>query len=385
MSLLFEGVIVTRDRAGRSCAFRHYEQIRQQRQNGSMNDPGNDSLHDAPGGSGGGGRHGPGPSSRVLHLQGVFPRDWAGERVDKALARLFPQYSRAAFQGWIRSGQVRVEGIVPRRRDKVRGGEAVEVRAALAVETPWRAQDLPLELVYEDESVLVVNKPPGVVVHPGAGNREGTLLNALLHHDPGLAALPRAGIVHRLDKDTSGLLVVARSLAACHRLAAQIRRRCFQREYLAVVCGVMTGGGTVEAPIGRHPVQRTRMAVREGGRAAVSHYRVLERFRAHTLIRVTLETGRTHQIRVHMAHLRHPLVGDPVYGGRLRLPPACAPALATALRAFRRQALHAARLCITHPDSGEALCWEVPPPSEMADLLAALRDDLTGHAKEASR
>ncbi len=384
MSLLFEGIIVTGDRAGRSCASRHYEQIRQQRQNGSMNSPGNDALNDARRDPGEGGGRDSGPSPQVLHLQGAFPRDWAGERVDKALARLFPQYSRAAFQGWIEAGQVWVEGIVPRRRDKVRGGEAVEVRAAMATETPWRAQDLPLDLVYEDESVLVVNKPPGVVVHPGAGNREGTLLNALLHHDPGLAALPRAGIVHRLDKDTSGLLVVARTLAAHHHLAAQIRRRHFRRNYLAVVCGVMTGGGTVEAPIGRHPVQRTRMAVREGGRAAVSHYRVLERFRAHTLIRVTLETGRTHQIRVHMAHLRHPLVGDPVYGGRLRLPPACAPALAAALRAFRRQALHAVRLCITHPASREALCWEVPPPPDMADLLAALRDDLEIHTQEAS-
>lgn len=314
-----------------------------------------------------------------LRLRGSFPAAWAGERIDKALVRLFPDYSRARLQQWIRAGQVRVDGVVPRPRDKVRGGEVVEVHAVVEEAAAWQAQDLPLAVVYEDETLLVIDKPAGVVVHPGAGNREGTLLNALLHHAPELAVLPRAGVVHRLDKDTSGLLVVARTLSAHHHLAAQIRRRDFRREYVALVNGVMTAGGTITAPIGRHRVHRTRMAVCEGGRQAVTHYRVLERFRAHTLVQVILETGRTHQIRVHMAHIRHPLVGDPVYGGRLRLPPACSPVLAAVLQGFRRQALHAARLCVTHPVSGEVLCWESPLPEDMAMLLTALRGDLREH------
>ncbi len=313
-----------------------------------------------------------------------IPEDLAGQRVDKALATLFPEFSRARLQQWIRQGLVEVNGLRPRPRDKVRGGECVTLRAELQVERHDQGEDIPLDIVYEDETLLVINKPAGLVVHPGAGNREGTLLNALLHHAPELAAVPRAGIVHRLDKDTSGLLVVARTLAAHNGLAAQIQARSFQREYRAVVNGVMTAGGTIDAPIGRHRVQRTRMAVREsGGREALTHYRVLERFRAHTYIRVMLETGRTHQIRVHMAHIRAPLVGDPVYGGRLRLPPACPAPLEAALRGFRRQALHAASLSIEHPRTGERLSWEAAVPADMAGLLAVLRSDAAG-ADEAS-
>ena len=308
-------------------------------------------------------------------LSGHIPGDWAGERVDRALARLFPDFSRARHQAWIRQGRVRVDGGLPRPRDKVRGGEIVEVDVVLETDHDCTPEDIPLDIVHEDESLLVVNKPAGLVVHPGAGNRQGTLLNALLHHAPELASVPRAGIVHRLDKDTSGLLVVARTLSAQHHLSRQIRARAFRREYLALVNGVLTGGGTVDVPLGRHRVQRTRMAVRDGGRAAVTHYRVAERFRAHSLLRVMLETGRTHQIRVHLAHIRHALVGDPVYGGRLRLPPACAPALAEALRGFRRQALHAAALAVTHPVSGESLAWHVPLPADMDALLVALRAD----------
>ena len=239
---------------------------------------------------------------------------------------------------------------------------------------------MPLEILYEDSALIVLNKPPGLVVHPGAGNREGTLVNALLHHAPELANVPRAGVVHRLDKDTSGLLVVARTLAAHTHLVAQLQARTVKREYFAIVAGVMTAGGTIEAPVGRHPSERTRMAVVVGGREAVTHYRVLERFRGHTYVRVNLETGRTHQIRVHMAHLHYPLVGDPTYGGRLRLPADSSSTLREALRHFKRQALHAGVLGLIHPESGAALQWDAPLPADMQQLLEALRSDAESEA-----
>jgi len=305
-----------------------------------------------------------------------IPDDLAGMRIDRVLAQLFPEFSRARLQQWLRDGQVRLDRLPPRSpREKVRGGEEVELSAVIEPDERWRPEAMPLDVVYEDEALIVINKPAGMVVHPAAGNRDGTLLNALLHHDPGLAAVPRAGIVHRLDKDTSGLLVVARTLSAQHILAAQIQARTISREYQAVVVGVMTGGGEVDAPIGRHPTLRTRMAIVARGRRAVSHYRVLERFRAHTHISVRLDTGRTHQIRVHMAHLRHPIVGDPVYGGRLRIPPACSPELNAVLRGFRRQALHAWRLAVEHPTRGEPMEWSADLPQDMRQLLAALRED----------
>jgi len=304
------------------------------------------------------------------------PDDLAGMRIDRVLAQLFPEFSRARLQQWLRDGQVRLDRLPPRSaREKVRGGEEVELSAVIEPDERWRPEAMPLDVVYEDESLIVINKPAGMVVHPAAGNRDGTLLNALLHHDPTLAAVPRAGIVHRLDKDTSGLLVVARTLSAQHILAAQIQARTISRVYQAVVVGVMTGGGEVDAPIGRHPTLRTRMAIVARGRRAVSHYRVLERFRAHTHISVRLDTGRTHQIRVHMAHLRHPIVGDPVYGGRLRIPPACSPELNAVLRGFRRQALHAWRLAVEHPTRGEPMEWSADLPQDMRQLLAALRED----------
>lgn len=309
-------------------------------------------------------------------LAAQVPDELAGLRFDRVLAELFPDYSRARLQLWMRDGRVSVDGRQPRPRDKARGGERVEVLARVEPDTAWRAEARALDIVYQDRDLLVINKPAGLVVHPAAGNRAGTLLNALLHHAPELALLPRAGIVHRLDKDTSGLLVVARTLEAHTRLVAALQARAVEREYEAIVCGVMTAGGRIEAPIGRHPTQRTRMAVREQGRAAVSHYRVLERFRAHTRVQVRLESGRTHQIRVHMAHIHHPLVGDPTYGGRLRLPPGCSPGLAEALRGFRRQALHARRLALAHPASGEAMAWTAPLPPDMETLLATLREDM---------
>jgi len=303
----------------------------------------------------------------------------AGQRLDQALAVLFGDFSRSRLQQWIREGRVRVDGRVLRGRDRVSGGERVDLDAVLESQGEVRAEAIPLDVVYRDDHLLVVDKPADLVVHPAAGNWEGTLQNALLHADPGLAVLPRSGIVHRLDKDTSGLLVVARTPAAHKRLVEALQARAVRREYRAVVAGVVVAGGTVEAPIGRHPTARTRMAVTTAGKPAVTHYRVLERFRAHSYLRVNLETGRTHQIRVHLAHLRHPIVGDPVYGGRPHLPPRAAPALVEVLRCFGRQALHAHRLGLAHPVTGDWLEWESPLPADMARLLDALRADAAGH------
>lgn len=316
--------------------------------------------------------------SQSLELK--IPPHLAGQRLDQALAELLPDYSRARLQGWIKAGKVQIDGKDCRPREKLHGGEHVTVLAEHEVQVTWEAEAIPLDIVYEDESVIIVNKPAGLVVHPGVGNYSGTLVNALLHHDASLEQIPRAGTIHRLDKDTSGLLVVARTLAAHHSLIKQLQARTVKREYEAVVTGVMTAGGTVEAEMGRHPTLRTRMAVvTHGGKEATTHYRVLERFRAHTHIRVRLETGRTHQIRVHMAHIRFPLVGDPVYGGRLRLPPQSSPAFIEALRGFHRQALHAAQLGFDHPQTGEPVEWAVPLPLDMRRLLGVLSDDLTEH------
>ena len=311
---------------------------------------------------------------RVEH-QAVIPPEMAGQRLDQVLAALFPDYSRSRLQGWIKAGQVTVDGRSLRPRDKVDGGEAVRLAAVLEDESRDAPEPIALDVIYEDEEILVLNKPAGLVVHPGAGNPAGTLVNALLHHRPGLAVLPRAGIVHRLDKDTSGIMVVAATPGAHAALVRQLEERSVKREYHAVCVGVMTGGGTVDAPIGRHPVDRVRMAVREGGREAVTHYRVQARFRGHTHLRCQLETGRTHQIRVHLAHIRHPLVGDPVYGGRLLVPAGATEALIEALRGFRRQALHAARLELVHPGSGEPVQFEAPLAADLEALLAVLRAD----------
>ncbi len=310
-----------------------------------------------------------------ISLNRAIPVELAGQRLDQALAAVFPEYSRARLQQWIRASQVQVDQQQRRCKDRVRGGEQVHIEARLEAQEDWQAEALPLDVVYEDEALLIIDKPAGLVVHPAVGNRAGTLLNALLHHVPELETLPRAGIVHRLDKGTSGLLVIARSLTAQKRLVEQLQARSVKREYQAVVNGVMTGGGRVVAPVGRHPVQRKRMAVVPGGKPAITHYRVAARFRAHTLVKVHLETGRTHQIRVHMAHLRFPIVGDPVYGGRLRLPAGASPALNEALHGFQRQALHAGRLGLIHPLSGEPREWTSALPADMAALLVVLEQD----------
>lgn len=311
-----------------------------------------------------------------------LPAELAGLRLDQALARALPQYSRARLKSWIDLGAVQVGGRAPRGREKVLGGEHVRIEARLAAAGVVAPEGLPLDVVFEDEALLVINKPAGLIVHPGAGNPSHTLQNALLALDPALAVVPRAGLVHRLDRDTSGLLVVARTIEAHKRLTTALAAREIERRYLAICVGVMTGGRSVDEPIGRHRTIRTRMTVRADGRPAVTHLRVLQRFRAHTLAEAQLETGRTHQIRVHLAHIGHPLVGDPVYGGRRRIPPACPPALLEALGSFKRQALHAARLRLEHPRTGRALQWEAPLPSDLAGLLAALEADMR-EAREA--
>ena len=311
-----------------------------------------------------------------------IPEELAGQRLDSALARLLPDHSRTRIKGWIEAGQVQVGRLPCKPRDTVAAGARVHVRMTLdEPQTEVLAESIPLTPVYEDADLLVVDKPVGLVVHPGAGNPNHTLQNALLGRHPELASLPRAGIIHRLDKDTSGLLVVARTPAAHTSLTRQLMARTVSREYLAVSVGVMTGGGTIAEPIGRHRTDRLKMAIRSDGRPAVTHYRVLERFRAHTYLNVKLETGRTHQIRLHLSHLRYPIAGDPVYGGRFALPRGATPPLIERLRGFKRQALHAATLGFDHPGSGERLSLQSPVPADYAALLAVLRSD----AAEAQR
>jgi len=313
-------------------------------------------------------------------LSASIPPELAGQRLDQALAALFADITRSQLQQWIEDGRITLNDRVPRKRDKVKAGDKVEIRVPSPVESGWKAQALPLEIVHEDSELLVINKPPGLVVHPGAGNPEGTLLNALVAHAPKLAQLPRAGIVHRLDKDTSGLLVVAKTERARQNLIEQLQEHSVEREYLAIVNGVMVAGGTIEAPIGRHRTQRTRMAVSSQGKPAVSHYRVMKKYRAHTLVQVRLESGRTHQIRVHMAHLHYPVVGDPVYGGRLKIPTGASENLKKVLRGFRRQALHALKLSLVHPKTGKRVQWATSVPEDMSRLMEALASDARTHS-----
>lgn len=303
------------------------------------------------------------------------PEELAGMRLDQCLAEIFPDYSRSKLQTWLKDGRVLVDGEQRKGREKMDGGEEIELDAEAEQVVEYDAEDIPLDIVYEDEALLIVNKPAGLVVHPAVGNWTGTLVNALLNHAPSLDTLPRAGIVHRIDKDTSGLLMVAKTLQAHNSLVEQLQERSIHREYLALVKGWMTAGGTVDQPIGRHPVDRKRNAVRRDGKEAVTHYRLEQRFKRHTLIRVKLETGRTHQIRVHMAHINYPLVGDQTYGGRFQMPAECNPALAEALRNFKRQALHATKLGLDHPETGEYMEWEQPMPEDMQNLIKLLAEN----------
>jgi len=308
-------------------------------------------------------------------LRTEIPPDLAGQRFDQILPGLFPGHSRSHLAGEVKAGRIRLDGREVPPRTRVLGGEVVDWQRSDAPVLGDRPEAIDLAIVFEDDHLLVLDKPAGLVVHPGAGNPAGTLLNALLYRDAKLAQVPRAGIVHRLDKDTSGLLVVARSLPAQTALVAMLAARDIHRRYVAVVNGVPVAGGTVDAPLDRHPTDRLRRAVQEGGRPAITHYRVREKFRAHASLQCELESGRTHQIRVHMAHAGWPLVGDPLYGRGLKLPRGATPRLAEALRGFRRQALHAEHLAFAHPVTGEALAFDAEPPQDLRDLLDALRED----------
>jgi 23S rRNA pseudouridine1911/1915/1917 synthase len=320
----------------------------------------------------------------TIRHEAQVPLTAAGRRFDQALAEMFPEYSRSRLSGWIKSGAVTLDGTQVAARQLLRGGEQVHLEVELENEVSSAPEAMALDIVYQDEHLLVLNKMAGLVVHPGAGNPMGTLLNGLLHHDPKLAELPRAGIVHRLDKDTSGLMVVARTLPTYTALVDLLSRHEVERHYEAVVLGTMVAGGTVNQPIGRSMGDRLRQSVRdeEDGKRAITHYRLRERFRAHSLLQCQLETGRTHQIRVHMAHIGHPLIGDPLYGGGLKLPKGASAALANTLRGFRRQALHAEKLSFVHPATGEDLSFSAERPEDQRLLIEALRADLAEHGSE---
>ena len=321
--------------------------------------------------------------TKQIKLTEIVPDHLYGKRLDQVLAELFPDYSRSRIKNWIQAGQVQIDGAVESKpRHKLLGGEQLTVDAELQEEVQHEAEAIALTILYEDDDILVINKPAGLVVHPGAGNQAGTLLNALLHHVPDIAEVPRAGIIHRLDKDTSGVMVVAKTVPAQTALVSAMQQRLITREYEAVCHGTLTGGGTVDAPIGRHQTQRTLMAIDSAGKPAVTHYRVMERFRAHTRLRLRLETGRTHQIRVHMQSLHHPLIGDPVYGGRPRPPRGASEQFRQVLRDFRRQALHAALLKLDHPISGETMEWQAPIPEDMRLLVETLRADTQEHGMD---
>lgn len=314
-------------------------------------------------------------NKQIIELNAEVPYEMGGQRLDQVAALLFAEHSRSRLSAWIKEGLMTVDGAVLRPRDIVHGGALLALKAEQEAQGEWVAQDIALNIVYEDEQILVIDKPAGLVVHPAAGHADGTLLNALLHHVPDIINVPRAGIVHRLDKDTTGLMVVAKTIEAQTRLVDQLQKRSVSRIYECIVIGVITSGGKINAPIGRSSSQRQRMAVSDGGKPAVSHYRVLERFRSHTHTRVKLETGRTHQIRVHMSHIGYPLVGDPVYGGRFRIPPAANPSMVQTLKEFPRQALHARFLELDHPLTGERMKWQSPLPDDFVWLLTLLRQD----------
>jgi 23S rRNA pseudouridine1911/1915/1917 synthase len=313
-------------------------------------------------------------TAKIQHTL-TIPDELAGSRLDQALAKLLPDHSRTQIQDWIKKQEVTLDGQIPINKARVIGGESIVINAGIKPQQTFTAEAIVLDIIYEDDALLVINKPAGMVVHPGAGNMSHTLLNALLHHAPALKDLPRAGIVHRLDKDTSGLLVIAKTPGALLNLSNQIKNRTVSRIYQAIVYGIFASGGKIDEPIGRHPIQRKRMAIKDNGKEAVTHYRVMERYRAHTRVRVQLETGRTHQIRVHMAHIHHALLGDPIYGGRLRLPKGATPALVDMLRRFKRQALHAFELGLIHPVTRETMTWRAPLPADMKELIECLRTD----------
>ncbi|MUH72152.1 23S rRNA pseudouridine(1911/1915/1917) synthase RluD [Psychrosphaera haliotis] len=317
-------------------------------------------------------------NKELIELQAQTNEQHFGKRLDQVIADLFPEYSRSRLKDWILAEKVLVNGkIITKAREKMQGNEDIVIYAELEVEVHHEAENIELDIIYEDDHLMIINKPANLVVHPGAGNQSGTMLNALLHHFPAIELVPRAGIVHRLDKDTTGLMVVAKTVPAQTQLVADMQERLITREYEAVCLGRLTAGGSVDKPIGRHPTKRTNMAVNQMGKEAVTHYRVISKFRAHTHIRLRLETGRTHQIRVHMSHLRHPLVGDSQYGGRVQTPKGASDELLQTLRGYRRQALHAAMLKFYHPITGEPVEFHSPLPEDFVGLLEALKTDVT--------
>lgn len=319
--------------------------------------------------------------AQQLELSSKVKESQLGQRLDQALAELFPDFSRTRIKEWILADSVWVDGdVVNKPRVKMMGGEVIVVHAIIEDEQRWEPQDIPLNIVHEDEDIIVINKPRGLVVHPGAGCPDSTMLNGLLYYYPEIAQVPRAGIIHRLDKDTTGLMVVAKNIPSQTRLVRALqKRKKFTREYEAIANGSMTGGGAIDQPIGRHSTKRTHMAIQQLGKPAITHYRVVEHFRVHTRLRLRLETGRTHQIRVHMSYLNHPLVGDPLYGGRPRPPRDANVELIQTLRSFDRQALHAAMLRIEHPVSKEMMEWHAPIPDDMVHLTNVLRADTEDH------
>lgn len=313
--------------------------------------------------------------NQTIVLNATVPEELVGMRLDQALAKLFEEHSRSRLQDWIKQGHVLVNQQQVNQRHKLAGGEQIEIEAELVEQTHDESAAIPLNIIFEDEAIIIINKPAGLVTQPGAGNRTGTLLNALLHHDENLSLVPRAGIVHRLDKETTGLMVIAKTPESHTALVAAMQERDIKREYKALVKGKFTAGGTVDQPIGRDPKHRTRMAIVHTGKVAVTHYRIDTKFRDYALLNCQLETGRTHQIRVHMAHIRHPIVGDPVYGGRFSLPKGCSEVLAEKLRGFKRQALHAYQLTLEHPTTAEEMSWQAELPEDFKNLLETLKNE----------
>ncbi|MDQ2165850.1 MULTISPECIES: 23S rRNA pseudouridine(1911/1915/1917) synthase RluD [Vibrio] len=321
--------------------------------------------------------------AQQIELTNTVKDSQLGQRLDQAVAELFADFSRSRLKEWLLEGKVQVnDEVITKPRTKVMGGEIITVQAELEDEERWEAQDIPLNIVYEDDDIMVINKPRDFVVHPGAGTPDGTVLNALLFHYPAIAEVPRAGIVHRLDKDTTGLMVVAKTVPAQTHLVRALQKRKITREYEAIVIGTMTAGGMIDKPIGRHSTKRTLMAVSPMGKSAVTHYRVAEHFREHTRLRLRLETGRTHQIRVHMSYLQHPLLGDTAYGGRARIPKGATQELTDMIRGFDRQALHAVMLRLEHPVTGEMLEFHAPVPDDMIIMAEALRVDTKLNKKD---
>ena len=312
--------------------------------------------------------------AETLRLDGLIPDESLGLRLDQALAQLFPDYSRGQLTKWIKAGYVSINNHPANRpRDSVNGGEHILISALIeVVDETWTAEAIELNIIHEADDVMIINKPAGMVVHPGAGNHNGTLVNALLNHAPQLETIPRAGIVHRIDKGTTGLLMIAKTLQAHNSLVVQLQEHTVLREYQAIAVGVLTAGGTIDEPIGRHHIDRKRMTVSNSGKPSITHYRIEQRFQAHTHIRCNLETGRTHQIRVHMAHIRHPLLGDSVYGGRFKFPKGLTEQCRDSIKAFNRQALHAGLLGFIHPKTGQEVSWRVDMPKDMKNMLAIL-------------